>query len=148
MFATRQRTVKHQLNRPNAGKESIHTEQQWPSQDVMVNDLYQGLDQALILLSGNDTTPPQTGIHYDRHCQRDDLALPLDMDIIHLYVLQVSRMLHQLLVNLLKLSSSSLLPIHQGTFAQMKVATMNFRGQPCAIRATMITIKSRGWCSR
>jgi hypothetical protein len=52
MFAIRQRTVKHQLNRPNAGKESIHTEQQWPSQDVMVNDLYQGLDQALDLSFG------------------------------------------------------------------------------------------------
>jgi hypothetical protein len=52
MFATRQRTVKHQLNRPNAGKESIHLEQQWPSQDVRPIDLYQGLDQALDLTFG------------------------------------------------------------------------------------------------
>jgi hypothetical protein len=99
---------------------AIHTEQQGTTQRAVPHPLHQRAHQVLVTVLADLSTQPQAGLNLDRHRHPDDEALHFHPDLIGLYLPQVARPLHQVLVYLLAVLARPALPTQHCALIQGK----------------------------
>lgn len=108
-------------------------------QHASPNLLDQGFDQGPITSLAHYGTQPQAGASLQRHRQPQHHSLCLDPDFVGLHVLQITRLLHQLLMDLLTVPARFTV-----RSSHPKAATIARGGQPYVNSMTTMMISASG----
>ena len=120
--------AKHLLNRRNIGSQTIDTQQQRTIQRTLTHLLDETPNQCTISAGTNDAIEPQAS--GNSHRQPANATLVFDPYLISLYLTQVTRVLYQMLMNLLAVFTGALLPTSYGAFIYAKRSDNRLKRTP------------------
>ena len=119
-LACEDRCPEHLLYHRDIGSVAIHTEQQPTIQCTTTYLLYQMAYQVPIAVCAHNTAQPKASRYLKHHYQPGNTTLMLDTYLISLNLTQVSWLLHQVLMNLLAMITTTALPGSHRPFIQTR----------------------------
>ena len=114
------RITKRLANRPAIGDKPVSTAQEWAVYSTATHPLHEATNQGQVTVGADLTRQPQAGTDHHRQGHPHNAPLGLDADLVGLHLLQVTRLLNQMLLYGLPLDTRACRPARYGPFVETK----------------------------